>query len=55
VTPLATIGGARRAITLRHAASSVVSIVTTIETPCVLAWPGAPTPGIHRCHQGSHS
>jgi hypothetical protein len=50
----ANIGGARRAITLRHAASSVAPIVTTIGTPCVLAWLGARTPGIHRCHQENH-
>ena len=46
---------AKRAITLRHAASSVAPIVTTIGAPCVLAWLGARTLGIHHCHQGSHS
>jgi len=51
---LATFGGARRAITLRHAASSVAPITTTIGAPCVLAWLGARTPGIHQCHEESH-
>ena len=50
----ATYGGARRAITLRHAASAVVVMSRGMTTPCVLAWLGARTPGIHLCHQENH-
>ncbi len=54
MTLLKNIGGARRAITPRHAASSVPPTVTTIGAPCVLAWLGASAPGFHRCRQEGH-
>jgi len=50
----ASIDGARRAITRRHAAHSVAPVVTTVGPPCVIAWLGARAPGIHRCHQEDH-
>ena len=54
VARLATFGGARRAITLRHAASSVAPGLSSPSAPCVLVWLGARTPGIHQCHEASH-
>ena len=51
---LANMGGARRAITLRHAASSVAPMLSGMGTPRVLAWLGARTPGIHPCHRKDH-
>jgi len=54
VTLLAALGGARPAITLRHAASSVALGQTSPSAPCVLAWLGARDPGIHQHHQEDH-
>jgi hypothetical protein len=52
---LATAGGARPAITLRAAASSVApGTGFALVTPCVLASLGARDPGIHHCHQEDH-
>ncbi len=54
MAPRATQSGARRAITLRHAASSVASGLTSPNATCVLAWLGASAPGIHPCHEENH-
>jgi len=54
VTHPATFGGAWPAITLRQAASSVAPGLPSPGTPCVLAWLGAPDPGIHQCHREDH-
>jgi hypothetical protein len=54
VTLPAALGGARPAITLRHAASSVGPGQTSPGTPCVLAWLGARDPGIHQHHREDH-
>jgi len=50
----ATLSGAQRAITLRHAASSAPFGPTGPNGACVLAWLGASTPSIHFCHEVNH-
>jgi hypothetical protein len=54
VAPHATLSGAQRAVTLRHAASSVTSGQASPNETCVLAWLGASTLGIHLCHEENH-
>src|SRR5262249_25333345 len=54
VAPLATLSGARRTITLRHAASSVSPGPTGPNETCVLAWLGASAPGTHSRHEETH-
>ena len=50
----ATIGGARPAHTLRAAASSVASVLTSTNVPCVLASLGVDDPGIHHGYEETH-
>jgi len=54
VALLAAIGGARPAHTLRAAVSSVASVLTSTNAPCVLASLGVDDPGIHHAHEENH-
>ena len=54
MAPLATIGGARPAHTLRAAAFSVEARKTILDSPCVLASLGVDDPGIHHGHKENH-
>jgi hypothetical protein len=51
---LATIGGARLAHTLRATASSVASVATATNAPCVLVSLGVDDPGIHHGYEETH-